>query len=321
LRTLEPSASERSSALLRIQAFWSWIESGWNRFWYPPTESFDLGFARCLFFGWVFYSTLQKDFVVWGDLPFELFYPMPFMRLVNYPVASAAALEILQALWRTCLVFGCIGFLTRVSALVASILTGYLWTLTYGFSQEAHGSIPLIFGMFVLAAARSADSFSIDSLLFRDRHKSNRPSPDYGWPMRLISSLYILMFFGAAVTKLRNSGIDWGLNALTNIFYQRRTYASPRGLVMIDFFLNHLPMKAVSMSALLVELAAPLALFPGLIRVFVLPALMLMQLVILEVMGLDFRPTFALIPFFVPWSDLRRFLSKSARSLTGAVLK
>jgi hypothetical protein len=103
--------------------------------------------------------------------------------------------------------------------------------------------------MLVLAASRSADSFSIDSLLLRRGRKPNGPSPDFGWPMRLISSIYVLMFFGAAVTKLRNSGIDWGLNALTNIFYQFRGYASPRRAMIIDLFLNHLPMKLVSMSA------------------------------------------------------------------------
>jgi hypothetical protein len=43
----------------------------------PSTESFDLSFARCLFFGWVFYSTLHRDFVVWGDLPNELFIRCP----------------------------------------------------------------------------------------------------------------------------------------------------------------------------------------------------------------------------------------------------
>ena len=103
------------------------------------------------------------------------------MRLVNYPVASAAAVEILQNIWRLSLIFACIGFLTRISALVACLLTLYLWTLMYGFSQEAHGSIPLIFAMFVLAASRSADSFSIDSFLFRSQRKPTGASPDYGW--------------------------------------------------------------------------------------------------------------------------------------------
>ena len=169
--------------------------------------------------------------------------------------------------------------------------------------------------MFVLAASRSADSFSIDSFLFRSQRKPTGASPDYGWPTRLICCVYVLMFFGSAVTKLINSGIEWGLYALTNIFYQFRLRADPRAVAIIDFFLNYMPMKVVSMGALLLELAAPLALFPGLIRVIILPALIIMQLLIFEVMGLDFRPTFGLIPFFVPWSDFRRFLSRKARSL------
>ncbi len=121
------------------------------------------------------------------------------------------------------------------------------------------------------------------------------------------------MFFGSAVTKMINTGIEWGLYALTNIFYQVRFRASPRVAAIIDFSLNYLPMKFVGMGALLLELAAPLALFPGLIRAIILPALVIMQLVIFEVMGLDFRPTFGLIPFFIPWNALRGALSVKAR--------
>ena len=317
MKALELRARDRAHALSPGQSFWFGVQKAWERFWYPPTQAFDLGFGRFLFFAWVLYSTWRRDFVVWGDLPIELFYPLPFMRLINYPVASAATVEILQNIWRLSLILGCIGFLTRISALVACLLTLYLWTLMYGFSQEAHGSIPLIFAMFVLAASRSADSFSIDSFLFRSRRKPTGASPNYGWPTRLICCVYVLMFFGSAVTKLINSGIEWGLYALTNIFYQFRFWADPRVVAIIDFFLNHLPMKVVGMSALLLELAAPLALIPGLTRVIVLPALIIMQLIIFEVMGLDFRPTFGLIPFFIPWSALRKVLARQGRLLRG----
>ena len=283
------------------------VLKGWDAFWYPPTEAFDLGFARFLFFGWVFYSTLERDFLIWGGLPEELFYPMPFMELVGYPIVSASTLEILQTLWRISLVLGCVGFLTRIAALTGSILTGYLWTLIYGYTQEAHGSIALIFSMLVLAVARSGDAFSIDSLLVQSRNRIGA-SPDYGWPGRLISCIYVLMFFAAAVTKITNSGFTWGLQAMTDIFSRSRLRASPSRMRLIDFMLDHLPMHWIGTGALLLELAAPLALFGGVLRVVVLLSLIVMQLVIFHTMGLDFRPTFGLIPFFVPWTRVRRTL-------------
>jgi hypothetical protein len=159
----DPQALQRNGP---IRTAWPEIRKTWERFWYPPTEPFDIGFARFLFFGWVIYSTWGSDFIKWGDLPIELFYPMPYMKLVNYPVASASTLEILQVIWIGSLFLGCIGFLSRLSSLVACVLTMYLWTLAFGYTQEAHGNIPLIFTMFVLAASRSADAFSVDSLLF-----------------------------------------------------------------------------------------------------------------------------------------------------------
>jgi hypothetical protein len=133
----------------------------WERFWYPSTDAVDLGFARFLFFAWFLYSTWRKDFVVWANLPLELFSPLPFMKLVNYQVVSASTVHVLQSLWRLSLFLGCIGFATRISALAACCITTYLWSLTYGFSQETHGSIALIFTSLVLAVSRSADAFSL----------------------------------------------------------------------------------------------------------------------------------------------------------------
>ena len=133
MKALELRAQGRTPALSPVQACWFGVQRAWERFWYPPTQPFDLGFARFLFFAWILYSTGRRDFVVWGDLPIELFYPLPFMRLINYPVASAVTVEILQNIWRLSLIFGCIGFLTWISASVACLLTLYLWTLMYGF--------------------------------------------------------------------------------------------------------------------------------------------------------------------------------------------
>ncbi len=106
LKALELRARDRTRALSPVRTFWFGVQRAWERFWYPPTHSFDLGFGRFLFFAWILYSTARRNFVVWGDLPLELFYPLPFMRLINYPVASAATVEILQNLWRLSLIFG-----------------------------------------------------------------------------------------------------------------------------------------------------------------------------------------------------------------------
>jgi hypothetical protein len=123
------------------------------------------------------------------------------------------------------------------------------------------------------------------------------------------------MFFASAVTKIKNTGITWGLHALTDIFYKIRVRTSPGQQRTLDFFLDHFPMPLLGTGVLLLELAAPLALLRGIPRVIILPLLVMMQLGIHTTMGLDFRPTFALIPFFVPWSRLRRVLSEKVRSV------
>jgi hypothetical protein len=147
-----------------------------------------------------------------------------------------------------------------------------------------------------------------DAVLFHRRHQPGKVSPEYGWPVRLICCIYVSMFFASAVTKLINSGIAWGFQALPNILYRFRLGASSSHLAVIDFALNHLPLRAVGIASHLLELAAPLALLRGLPRLIILPLLISMQLMIYYIMALDFRPTFALIPFFVPWSRLRQFV-------------
>ena len=63
---------------------------------------------------------------------------------------------------------------------------------------------------------------------------------DYGWPARVICCIYVLMFFGSAISKIRTSGVDWGLHApgltiwgchpeeLRKIFVERFRRFTPR---------------------------------------------------------------------------------------------
>jgi len=146
-----------------------------------------------------------------------------------------------------------------------------------------------------LATSRSADAFSVDSLLCRARYRNRKASLNYGWPIRLVCSIYVLMFFAAAISKLRNSGIGWGLHSLTDIFYQFRFIVCGWGGISSP--------RACSTSRAASRNSAndhcPFADGHAAHHFYT--------------MDLDFRPSFSLIPFFVPWTGLWRVLSEKVR--------
>lgn len=233
------------------------------------------------------------------------------MKAIHYQVASPETISILQGAWRLSLLLACLGFLTRIFTILSSLLTFYIWTIPFQFTQESHASIILLFAMVTLSGSRCADSFSIDAILFRKSKEKLVMSPNYHWPIRLITLLYLSMFFASAVTKLVNSGLAWGPVTLTNVFHRFRFFyllsGSPKVqmfLQNVDFALAYLPMKILGCGALLLELCAPLALMKGHIRLLIVASLAFMHIMIYFTMGLDFIPDLALIPFFVPWTEL-----------------
>jgi hypothetical protein len=187
----------------------------WRHFWFEPASPFNLGFCRVLFFGALFLFYLPSDFSVWAGVESVFWKPIWLFSRFHLPVLSTDILVIIQVLWKLALGLSCIGLLTRLSTFTSFILGIYLLGLQHNFGKVDHSDAIMVFVFLILALSRCGDSLSVDCLIWNVRRGSDpsarRPtmSGEYTWPVRIIWLVMSIIFFGAGISKLRHSGIEW----------------------------------------------------------------------------------------------------------------
>lgn len=278
----------------------------WLSFWFRPASGVTLGICRVLFFASLLWVTRSVHWADWADVPDVFWKPIPITEALAIPRAGAEALGALSVIFRVALFFAALGLLTRFSVVTALLSGSYLLWLPHNFGKINHGDAVIILSMLILAFSRCGDSFSVDSWWRRRRSRDGRAlaseSPEYRWPVRLIQVLLTLVFFGAGVSKLQQSGIEWALSDnLANLMIRHHYSHEPPVQWGLHIAARPALGKAMGVSVLVMEIAAPLALFHGALAAVILPSLLLMQIGNWLFLGVLFRTFFVLYLFFVPW--------------------
>src|SRR5436190_22310513 len=102
------------------------LASAWKRFWFEPVTPTNLGVSRCMFFLGLTLFYLPHDFSGWGSVSPALFQPIWLFDRFGIPVFSEVGLTIVQVIWKLALFCSAIGFLTRPSLFLSSLLGTYL---------------------------------------------------------------------------------------------------------------------------------------------------------------------------------------------------
>jgi hypothetical protein len=215
---------------------------------------------------------------------------------------------MIHVLYVISLFTSCIGLFTRLSMWTAALTSAYLIPLSMVFTQEAHSSILTLFVTLILANSRPSDCLSVDAWI--QAKKAGKAAtlniPDSGryyWPIKLTQCLWAWTFFSAAVSKLHNTGLSWGLNALpctlgnvrTVLMFQDQWIRAKAGSLLVQYF----PVRLIGCGALALELSAPLIVFYPKLRRFIVPAIFGMQFFIYFLIGPDFRKQMAVLPFLL----------------------
>jgi len=169
--------------------------------------------------------------------------------------------------------------------------------------------------MGVMAFSRCGDSWSVDRLIrllrgWRDATKmSLMLSGEYTWPVRLVWVLFILVFFGAGMSKIRHSGLEWIFSDNMRYLLIRHHYTheplTSWGLYLAQY--NWL-CQLLAAATLVVEVGSPLALFSHKLRLIIIPGLFFMQIGIWTLMGVQFLAYLFCFLFWIPWDRLVRWL-------------
>jgi hypothetical protein len=134
--------------------------------------------------------------------------------------------------------------------------------------------------------------------------------------VRAVWVLFALMFFGAGVAKLRQSGLEWIFSDNMAILLMR---AQMQGNAVLPFasYLREYPWlgQLVAAGTILVEAGYPLALFSSRARWILVPGAFFMQIGISLLMGITFRNWLILNLFWVRWDCVAYQLSRAFRKL------
>ena len=284
----------------------------WHRWWFEPEWPDNLGLCRLVFFGLLLAYYLPVSHVGWGSVPASFRNPIWLFERLHLPILPDYALAILVAAWKVALAMACVGMLTRLSTALAFLLGVYLIGLPYNFGKTDHMTAIVVWTMLILALSHSGDAWSVDAWM-RRRQAGDVPAPprvrsgEYRWPVRAVWVVMATIFFAAGMAKVIQGGPAWVFSDNMAISLVQRYYdvSAPPTLDWGLRVAQH-PWLAESMAAgsLLLELAAPLALFSRRLR-RVLPWMLLaMQIGIGLLMNVWFTRFFFAYVFWVPWTCL-----------------
>jgi hypothetical protein len=303
----------------------------WNRFWFEPATADNLGLARIFLFGSIaiFYVATpylfpswgwHTRFADWGTVNHVFWIPIWLFRTLHLPQLSYQSIHILEMIWRLSLILSAIGLFTRLSTWTAFVVSPYLFGLPNNFGETQHLDMLLVWSFFSMAMSRCGDSWSVDRL-FRIARSGGRlaseparVSGDYTWPIRLIWVTICCIFFCAAMSKLRHSGLAWVYGDQMSFFLIRAQYhatvAEP--ITNWGFIIGSHPWasRLIAFMSLSLEFFYPLALVSKRLRWMIVPSGVLMQVGIAVMMGPNF---YQMIICQVLWLPLDRLVAPLGR--------
>jgi hypothetical protein len=301
----------------------------WNHFWFEAVLPDNLGLCRIILFGTMFlYYVLtpwlfppwgfREDFAPWGTVSHAFWNPVWLISVLHISAPSAQFLAAIQIVWRTALLFSCMGLFTRASTALSFVLGVYLIGIASSFGKIHHMEHVLVFSFLIMACSRCGDAWSIDALI-RKWRPSNPQTPvgmsgEYTWPVRMIWVVIALIYFAAGISKVRHSGFQWITGGTMHSILLWHSYHTASADPLTTW--GPLLSRSVVMSRMLAvcgmgfELAFPLALFSRRVRYVLIPTMVAMQIGIALLIGPNFYQMILCQLLWVPWDRVVAYATK-----------
>lgn len=297
-----------------------------DRLFFVSGNGYVLGFCRLLYFSLFLLgiSDYRPELYGFGTVtsygaPVELWTPHSFFGLLGLTPLSYPELLKLTWLWKASLLLAAVGLWTRASTWVAFVLGLYLMGVHVGYIENLFSLwLPTVV-LGVLAFSDCGHYFSIDHWwsVRQGRRPSDQDyrSPRYGWPLRLVLLLVLLMYFNAGVAKLRHAGPEWP-HYLQGYMHYTDFYLGPYAADWQRALRDALVARPSLLFyggwlVLILELLAPLAFFVRRLEAVFLPPLFLITLGFYAFMYVyTIQRIAGLYLFFIPWERLYHRMRK-----------
>jgi len=284
------------------------IVRNWHRYWFTPETAEHLALVRVVSYALLFLIYLPLDDRGWTQVSPVFWMPISAFRILSGPPGNRALIGVLQILWKASLLTSAIGFVSRSSMVTAAALGFFLLGLPNCFGKIHHlDGFPVLL-LTILALSRSTDALSVDRALRCNREmRSNREvrngvTAQYGWPVRLAQTLFLLVFFAAGWAKLRNGGLAWMTATNMRSIWLGELFTQTPPTALGSFLAKSTWLSQfAAVATVIIELSALPALFARRLRVPALVGLFGLQVFIAPILGVYFTPHLVGYALFLPW--------------------
>ncbi len=298
--------------------FGAWLGRSMLEPWRVPSDPRALAACRAALFWTVwpgFGSSLGGS--AWATFKDAAFKPIGILGALHVPLFPTSVLEVIGTVGSAAVGCAMIGLFYSVTAPIAAASVLYTQWIAQSSGKVNHGGLLILCVITMLAFARAADAWSIDAWL-RKRRGLPRPQPsaEYRWPRYFITVMLGSMYGAAGLSKLRASGLSWGLGDNMRLLLLGHHFTR-EPLTHFGVWLADYPLvcRALGLSAHLLELSGPLAMLHRFTYRLIIPGLALLQLGIWVLLGILFREVMLLFMCLLPWDWVIQRGDEAVRSL------
>jgi hypothetical protein len=292
---------------------WARRIDGWL---FPPAPPERLATLRILtgLFAVIYLTLRLRAFLVLADAQPSRFVPVGVLSFLDEPLAGPVVVVLVFVALGLGLAYT-VGAGFRVSGPAFALVLLVLSTYRSSWGQILWIENLLVLHVLIVGFAPSADALT----LIGRRPFVTAAATRYGAPVRLAALVTVATYLLASVAKFRLSGAAWmfGDNLRNHVAYSAVRVdllggpASPVGRWLVAFDWLFPPM---AVSAVVLELSAPLALLGGRVRTAWVASAWLMHVAIAVLMYVTFPYPLFLVAF-APFYRLERLAEKATRGV------
>jgi len=184
------------------------IVQRWERYWFAPGGRTSLAVLR-IAVALSIWISLDQMAATWVDSP--SYRPIGLWRLLGDGAPSSGFVTALWWIARISTVAMAVGALSRISTALSFVSACLLCALSYsGFPSWSHAYNAVLLAHLALLGARTGDTLSIDSLIWKNRESAH----GYQWSIRLAQLAIAMMFVSGMFHKVWRGypTLDWALS-------------------------------------------------------------------------------------------------------------
>jgi len=203
----------------------------WNRYWFPSTSAVNLAGARIVAVGveLLFFFPSLKYQLILASKNNAFVDPQPLVRFLSalFPrelLFSPPAIETIYAIGVIAGIGALIGFRTRASLLIYTLIYWFLVSHAYSYADVHHREAPYALFLLALTFSPAGERLSVDAWLRRRRahqgmaSEGPRLTDTAMWPLKFLHVYLSMTYFSTGITKLISGGLRW-MNGYTLQFY------------------------------------------------------------------------------------------------------